>query len=227
VRTGCASTLAFELSDGPARIIVNCGGAALAGGQVPARIAQGLRATAAFSTLVLDNANSTAVLLGGQLGKGVETVELERRMVSLRGREATRIEAAHNGYARRFGLIHQRILTLSGDGTELAGEDILVPTSSRGKRGKIGFAIRFHLGRGVEVQLSGDRRGASLLSPDGRLWQFRLGGERAQGSEITLSVEESLWVDGEGRPHPTEQLVIEGMAWRSGGQFSWLLKKTG
>jgi uncharacterized heparinase superfamily protein len=226
-RTGCASTLAFELSDGPARVIVNCGGAALAGGQVPARIGQGLRATAAFSTLVLDNANSTAVMLHGQLGKGVETVEIERRMVAGRGREATRIEAAHDGYAARFGLTHQRILTLSGDGTELAGEDILVPSSKNGKRGKIAFAIRFHLGRGVEVQLSGDRRGASLLLPDGRLWQFRLGGDRAGAGEITLRAEDSLWVDGEGRPHATEQLVIEGLALRSGGQFSWLLRKTG
>jgi uncharacterized heparinase superfamily protein len=227
-RTGCASTLAFELSDGPQRIIVNCGGAALAGGQVPARIGQGLRATAAFSTMVLDNANSTAVLLHGQLGKGVETVELERRIVASRGaREATRIEAAHDGYASRFGLTHQRILTLSGDGTELAGEDILIPSAKNGKRGKIAFALRFHLGRGVEVQLSGDKRGASLLLPDGRLWQFRLGGDRAGACAITLSAEDSLWVDGEGRPHATEQLVIEGLALRSGGQFSWLLKKTG
>lgn len=226
-RTGCASTLAFELSDGPQRIIVNCGGAALAGGQVPARIGQGLRATAAFSTLVLDNANSTAVLLHGQLGKGVETVEFDRRIVAGRGREATRIEAAHDGYAARFGLTHRRILTLSGDGTELAGEDILVPSSKNGKRGKIAFAIRFHLGRGVEVQLSGDRRGASLLLPDGRLWQFRLGGDRAGAGEITLAAEDSLWVDGDGRPHATEQLVIEGLALRSGGHFSWLLRKTG
>ncbi|MCX9148378.1 heparinase II/III family protein [Erythrobacter sp. WG] len=226
-RTGCASTLAFELSDGPQRIVVNCGGAALAGGQVPARIGQGLRATAAFSTLVLDNANSTAVLLHGQLGKGVETVEIDRRMVPRRGREATRIEAAHDGYAGRFGLTHRRILTLSGDGTELAGEDLLVPSSKNGKRGKIGFAIRFHLGPGVEVQLSSDRRGASLLLPDGRLWQFRMGGDRASAGEITLSAEDSLWVDGEGRPHATEQLVIEGLALRSGGQFSWLLRKTG
>lgn len=226
-RTGCASTLAFELSDGPQRIVVNCGGAALAGGQVPARIGQGLRATAAFSTLVLDNANSTAVLLHGQLGKGVETVELERRMVPARGRQATRIEAAHDGYAGRFGLTHRRILTLSGDGTELAGEDILVPAAKNGKRGKIGFAIRFHLGPGVEVQLSSDKRGASLLLPDGRLWQFRLGGDRAGAGEITLHAEDSLWVDGDGRPHATEQLVIEGLALRSGGQFSWLLRKTG
>lgn len=226
-RVGCASTLAFELSDGPARIIVNCGGAALAGGQVPARIGQGLRATAAFSTLVLDNANSTAVLLHGQLGKGVETVAVERRIVAGRGREATRIESAHDGYASRFGLTHQRILTLSGDGTELAGEDILIPSTKNGKRGKIAFALRFHLGRGVEVQLSGDKRGASLLLPDGRLWQFRLGGDRAGAGVITLAAEDSLWIDGDGRPHATEQLVIEGLALRSGGQFSWLLKKTG
>lgn len=227
-RTGCASTLAFELSDGPQRIIVNCGGSALAGGQVPARIGQGLRATAAFSTLVLDNANSTAVLLHGKLGKGVETVEFDRRQIARPGhREATRIEAAHNGYASRFGLSHQRILTLSGDGTELAGEDILVPTSRNGKRGKIGFAIRFHLGRGVEVQLTPDKRGASLLLPDGRLWQFRLGGDRGGADEITLLAEDSLWVDGDGRPHATEQLVIEGLALRSGGQFSWRFKKTG
>ncbi len=226
-RTGCASTLAFELSDGPQRIIVNCGGAALAGGQVPARIGQGLRATAAFSTLVLDNANSTAVLLHGQLGKGVETVAFDRRQIPARGREATRIEATHDGYAGRFGLSHQRILTLSGDGTELAGEDILIPTAKNGKRGKIAFALRFHLGRGVEVQLSGDRRGASLLLPDGRLWQFRLGGDRGGAEAITLSAEDSLWVDGEGRPHATEQLVIEGLALRSGGHFSWLLRKTG
>jgi uncharacterized heparinase superfamily protein len=226
-RAGCASTLAFELSDGPARLIVNCGGAALAGGQVPSRIGNGLRATAAFSTMVLDNANSTAVLLHGKLGKGVDTVELERRMVAGRGRQATRIEAAHDGYAQRFGLTHQRILTLSGDGTELAGEDILIPTSNKGKRGKIAFAIRFHLGRGVEVELSSDKRGAMLLLPDGRLWQFRLRGDNAGAGEVTLSAEDSLWVDGDGRPHATEQLVVEGLASRGGGQFSWLLRKTG
>ena len=226
-RTGCASTLAFEMSDGPARLIVNCGGSAMAGGQVPARIGQGLRATAAHSTLVLDNANSTAVLLHGKLGKGAETVEVERRIVKGRGGEATRVEASHDGYGARFGLTHKRVLTLRGDGTELAGEDILLPVSRKGKRGKIGFAIRFHLGRGVEAHLSEDRLGASLLTPDGRLWQFRLRGDAAGAKDVQLSCEDSLWVDGDGRPHPTEQLVIEGMTSRGGGQFSWLLKKMG
>lgn len=226
-RTGCASTLAFEMSDGPARLIVNCGGSALAGGQVPARIGQGLRATAAHSTLVLDNANSTAVLLHGKLGRGAEAVEVGRRLVKGRGGEAVRVEASHDGYGARFGLTHKRVLTLRGDGTELAGEDLLVPVSRKGKRGRIGFAIRFHLGRGVEAHLSEDRRGASLLTPDGRLWQFRLRGDAAGAKEVALICEDSLWVDGDGKPHATEQLVIEGMTSRGGGQFSWLLKKMG
>ncbi len=224
-RTGCASTLAFEMSDGASRLIVNCGGAAIAGGLVPARIGQGLRATAAHSTLVLDDANSTAVMLHGKLGKGAETVEVERRTITRKGREATRVEASHDGYAARFGLTHSRILTLSGDGAELAGEDLLVPVSRKGKRGKIGFAIRFHLGRGVETRLSEDGRGASLLTSDGKLWQFRLRGDAAGAADVKLSCEDSLWVDGEGRPHASEQLVIEGLTSRGGGQFSWLFKK--
>jgi len=231
-RTGCASTLAFEMSDGTSRLIVNCGGAALAGGQVPARLAQPLRATAAHSTLVLDNANSTAVLLHGKLGKGAETVEVERRSHNRAGkrgggRAATRVEAAHDGYAARFGLTHRRMLTLSAEGTELAGEDLLVPVSRKGKRGKIAFAIRFHLGRGVEAHMADDKRGASLLTPDGKLWQFRLRPNPGSENEVKLGFEDSLWVDGDGRPHATEQLVIEGLTSRGGGQFSWLLKKMG
>lgn len=223
-RWGCASTLAFEMSDGPHRLIVNCGGAALAGGQVPARIEQGLRATAAHSALVLDNANSTAVLLGGKLGKGVEQVEVERGEIARASGEVQRIEASHDGYLARYGLIHRRILMLRGDGTELLGEDILLPPAKKGQRGKVGFAIRFHLGRGVEARLAEDRRGASLVLPDGGLWQFRLGGNDAGAG---VEIEDSMWVDGDGRPHAIEQLVIQGMASRGGGQFSWLLKKMG
>ena len=220
-RTGCASTLAFELSDNGQRVIVNCGGAALAGGMVPHRIEQGLRAPAAHSTLVLDDVNSTAVHIKGQLGSGVNEVEVDRRMLKTKQGGATRIEASHDGYGARYGLHHRRILVLRDDGSELRGEDVLVPAGKSGKRGKIGFAIRFHIGRGIDLRLSQDRRGASLGLPDGRLWQFRVAGDA--GGE--LGIEESLWVDGQGRPQPIEQLILHGLTARSGGSFSWLLKR--
>ncbi|MEZ5680867.1 MAG: heparinase II/III family protein [Erythrobacter sp.] len=223
-RFGCASTLAFEMSHGEQRLIVNCGGAELAGGQVPVRIEQGLRGTAAHSTLVLDDANSTAIHIKGQIGKGVEEVDLARNTVKQRGRDATRLEAVHNGYAARHGLMHRRILLLSADGEELRGEDLLEPSGRKGQRGKIGFAIRFHLGYGIEAGLSEDKRGVGMALPDGSYWQFRLGGD---SGEAEIGLEDSLWVDGHGRPRATRQIVVEGLTPRSGGRFPWLLKRMG
>ncbi|MGB3737896.1 MAG: heparinase II/III family protein [Pontixanthobacter sp.] len=224
-RFGCASTLAFELCARDQRIIVNCGGAAFAGGQVPAHVGQGLRATAAHSTLTLEDANSTAVHINGKLGAGVSEVEVDRRTLNLEHGTATRLEAAHDGYVARFGLYHRRVLIMRDDGSELRGEDMLVPAGNKGKRGKVGFAIRFHIGPRIDLRLSDDGKGAGLALADGSLWQFRLGSEAQNAG--TLAIEESLWVDGNGRPQPIEQLVIQGIVSRGGGNFSWLLKKMG
>lgn len=228
-RHGCASTLAFEMSHDGQRLIVNCGGAAAAGGLMPVRLDQGLRATAAHSTLVLDDANSTAVLIKGRLGAGVGEVEIDRR--SLEGERdegrpsatvwgATRLEASHDGYAGRYGLIHRRILILRDDGTELRGEDLLVPVNKKGKRGKVGFAIRFHLGAGIDVGLSEDRQGVGLALPDGSYWQFRSG-------NCEIEIEDSIWSDRHGRPQAIKQIVLQGLVSRGGGNFAWLLKKMG
>ena len=225
-RDGCASTLAFELSAARQRIVVNCGGATFAGGAIPVRLAQSLRATAAHSTLVLDDTNSTAVLIRGRLGAGVSEVEVDRRPIPGEGgrRGATRIEAAHDGYAARFGLTHRRTLMLRDDGGELLGEDLLAPSGRRGKRGKIAFAIRFHLAPGVEPFVGEDGRGVGLALPDGSHWQFRSG---SKDDAVRVALDDSLWTDGQGRAHATRQIVIHGMVSRGGGSFPWLFKRMG
>ncbi|BEV02376.1 heparinase II/III family protein [Novosphingobium olei] len=218
-RTGCASTLAFEFSHAGERLIVNCGGGAMAGGLIPLRLAQGLRASAAHSTLVLDDTNSTAVLINGTLGAGVGTVEVDRRtMTADNGAGATRLEASHDGYVARYGLTHRRILILRDDGTELRGEDLLIASGRKGKRGTVGVALRFHLGPHIELAQGADGLGVTLSLPDGSLWQFRSGRD-------PVTIEESLWADGQGRPVGTRQLVVQAKIPRSGETFSWLLKK--
>lgn len=211
---GCASTLAFEFSDGPARIVVNCGGARAAYATLPVALIAGLRTTAAHSTLTLADSNSTAIHPDGTLGKGVSEVELSRQESDA----ASRIEASHDGYVRRFGFVHRRQLVLTGDGRELRGEDALLPQGRRRRAGATPFAIRFHLGRGVEVSPTADGLAAVLRVPGGTLWQFRVRGE-------SLTIEESLWIDADGRPVATQQLVIAGMADPGGASISWALKR--
>ena len=210
---GCASTLAFEMSDGDERLIVNCGGARSAIVQIPADLIEGLRTTAAHSTLVVGDSNSTAIHPDGTLGRGVVEVELSRQ----ESEGASRLEASHDGYARRFGFVHRRQLVLTGDGRELRGEDMLLPVGRRRRIDSVPFAVRFHLGPGVEAAPTA--AGMALLRlASGRLWQFRCRGG-------ALSIEESLWIDSEGRPASTLQLVIAGEAAAGGETVGWALKR--
>jgi len=213
---GCASTLAFEMSDGPDRIIVSCGGGGLAGLTLPDELASALRTTAAHSTLVLADTNSTAIHADGALGRGVVEVEVDRQESD----GTSRLEASHDGYIRRHGLLHRRILRLSSDGRELAGEDMLLPAAKRGRGKAAVFAIRFHLGADVEATPTADGLGALLRVAGGPLWQFRLRG-------AVLSLEESIWIDGDGHPAGTMQMVATGESPAGGTNVSWLLKRSG
>ncbi|MGJ3648474.1 heparinase II/III family protein [Sphingomonas sp. GlSt437] len=214
VEGGCGSTLAFEMSEGPQRLIVNCGGARTLSINVPAALAEGLRTTAAHSTLVLADSNSTAIHADGTLGKGVAEVELNRQ----ESEASSRIEASHDGYAKRFGFVHRRQLILSADGRDLRGEDMLLPAGKKRRVGEIGFAVRFHLAPGVQVSPTADGQAALLRLPSGTLWQFRCRGG-------ALTVEESLWVDADGRAQSTLQLVVSGETPAGGTNVSWALKR--
>ncbi|WP_380788435.1 heparinase II/III family protein [Sphingomonas sp. R86521] len=214
VEGGCASTLAFEFSDGPARIVVNCGGARAGVAQLPATLAEGLRSTAAHSTLTVADSNSTAIHADGTLGRGVAEVELSRQESDA----ASRIEASHDGYVRRWGFAHRRQLMLTGDGKELRGDDALLPQGRKRRAGPTPFAIRFHLGAGVQVSMTADALGAILRLPGGALWQFRCRGG-------LLAVEDSVWIDADGRPVSTQQLVVTGEAAAGGANVSWAVKK--
>ena len=213
---GCASTLAFELSDGRHRVIVNCGGANAGGAHVSRTLANGLRTTAAHSSLILADSNSTALHADGTLGRGVSEIELERN----ENEGSSRIEASHDGYVRRFGLIHKRTLALTGDGRELRGDDVLLPARAKHKPMTSAFAVRFHLAPGIEATPTADGMGALLRIERGALWQFRCRGG-------TLSIDESLWIDGDARPHATLQLVVSGEAPPGGASIGWVMRRAG
>jgi uncharacterized heparinase superfamily protein len=213
---GCASTLAFEFSDGPHRIIVNCGGAALAGALIPADLARGLRTTAAHSTLSLADQNSTAILADGTLGKGVTQVEIDRREAD----GSSRIELSHDGYVKRHGFTHRRLLILAGSGRELRGEDMLLPSGRKRRGDGLPFAIRFHLGPEVEPAMTADGQAVLLRLGGGALWQLRCAG-------ATMRIDESLWVDSDGRPSPTYQIELSGTLPAGGASVGWLLRHVG
>jgi len=213
--SGCASTLAMEMSDGAQRLVVNCGGPGPVPTELPSELVEALRTTAAHSTLVLDDTNSTAILPDGSLGKGVADVAIERS----EDNDCSRIEASHDGYVKGFGLVHQRRLSLGNDGKEVRGEDRLIAKGRRRIREAAPYAIRFHLAPGVEATVTADGMGAILRSSGAPPWNFRCRG-------AMLQVEDSLFIDGHGQPMPTLQLVVVGEISAIGGEIAWQFRRS-
>jgi uncharacterized heparinase superfamily protein len=211
---GSASTLAFELSDGPQRLVVNCGGPGLLPTDLPDELVQALRTTAAHSTLVLADTNSTNILADGSLGKGVEDVAIERS----EDNDSSRLEASHDGYVRSFGLLHKRSIMLGNDGKELRGADQLIAKGRKKIRSAAAYAVRFHLAPGVEATTTADGMGAILRSRGAPPWNFRCRGGM-------LTIEDSIWIDGRGQPQGSLQLVVIGEISALGGEIGWQFRR--
>lgn len=182
-----AGTLAFEMSVGRDRMIVNCGAAPAA----EEAWRDALRATAAHSTLVLSDTNSSELRHEG-LGRRPEQVETARHESS----GAQWLEASHDGWRRAFNAVHRRRLYLAESGDDLRGEDMIeIP----GDGPVPGFSVRFHLHPGVVASLLQDESAALLRLPSGIGWKIR-------ASRARVALEESVYLGGE--PRRSSQVVL-------------------
>ena len=197
-----AGLLAFELSVGRNRMIVNCG----CGRDQSWR--QAGRTTAAHSTLTIGETNALGLGEGDGIGRRAAAVALDRTSSS----DGHWIEAHHDGYRAPFGIVHRRRLFLAPKGASLAGEDTL-----SGGAGGQAFAVRFHLHPEVRVSLSHDGRGALL--------HLAHGGWRFAAEDAQVGLEESVYLGAAGVVRRTHQLVIAGA--HGGGEtvIRWRLSR--
>jgi len=194
--------LSFEMSRGKNRIFVNCGSGAFFPTQDEVDLAAISRLTATHSTLVVNDRNSTKITDECLLGRGPEKVFSQR----LAEDGHVLLEACHDGYQRRFGALHRRLLYLNEDGTDLRGEDRLEPAKASSKsdaKGLQQFDIRFHLHPDLTISVQQEQINVRL--PDNEIWVFRCG-----GAGINMHLENSLYLGSEGRLQHTRQIVLSG-----------------
>ena len=128
----------FEMSAAHERLIVNCGTYPGA----PRDWRHFMRYTAAHSTAVVDDTNSTEITDHGALEYRAGNVLVDRAD----DEGAQWLDMSHDGYRSLYGIIHRRRLWLSPDGGDLRGEDTFVglegrPVTVPDRR----FIVRFHL----------------------------------------------------------------------------------
>ncbi|MBS0238787.1 MAG: heparinase II/III family protein [Proteobacteria bacterium] len=167
------------------------------------------RATASHNTLCLAETSSSRLIRHDQLEtmvdglpiRGPDTVAFEFN----NGPEHAQLIANHDGYLKRFGLIHARRLVLSANGARLDGADSLEPPKGTLRlKQDLPYAIHFHLHPDCVCRLAG--KGACRITlRDGETWLFTVAGDTAQ-----LSIEESLFFVDSAGPRPSLQIVLRG-----------------
>ncbi|MPZ57183.1 MAG: heparinase [Rhizobiales bacterium] len=205
-REAHAGCLSFEFSAGLQRIVVNCG---LPGTNQEAW-REVARATAAHSTVVFNDTSSCRLLESGSFRRlfagspiiaGPTDVPVTREAPD----GALVVRASHDGYAGRFGVIHQRTLMLTADGSRLEGEDVFLPSEGDHIPREDEFTVRFHLHPAIRANRLTDGHGVMLVLPDRDVWTF-------SAHEDQIELEESVYLAGRDGPRRTTQIVIYGRA---------------
>jgi uncharacterized heparinase superfamily protein len=202
-RDAHAGCLSFELSSGACRIVINCG--IPSAGRDNWRVFA--RSTPAHSTLTYHETSSCQfiqlpamkrMLQGAPIVGGPATVGVFREASD----GGIRLTTSHDGYARQFGVVHQRVLMLANDGSRLDGEDTLLNATNSGPRGRNDdYALRFHLHPAVKASRLSDAHGAMLVLPNREVWTFEAPDDRVE-------IEDSVFLAGSDGPRRTSQIVI-------------------
>ena len=211
--TACGQPLALEVMCGTERLIINCGWSP------HARAPQALRLSNAGSTVTVGEASAGAPLsglmetaLGPRLVGGATVVE--RRLQD--GPEGLWLELGHDGWARSYGLRHERLVYLDLRSDELRGEDRLIPLGPAGPGRLLQVAVRFHLAPQVRASLARDGRSVLLQGADGPGWWLR-------NDAAEVAIEHSVQFE-DGEPRRTSQVVLRGqMPNTGGGKIRWKL----
>ena len=212
-----AGFLSFEFSSPKqSLIVVNCG----MPGTGRENWRQLARATAAHSTVTFNDTSSARFVelatfrhvLGGSPmlgGPSKVTVTRENR------EDAVVLRASHDGYADRFGIVHERVLTLAADGSRLDGEDIFLAADggSQLRTAHDEFAVRFHVHPTVKATRLSDGHGVMLMTPNKEVWTF-------SAHEDRVDLEDSVYLAASEGPRRTAQIVIHGHA-RTASRVQW------
>lgn len=198
-----AGTLSFQLASQNTVFITNCG----MPDRSMARYDTYARATAAHSTAVLFEESSSQfhenglwagrvlAAMPGFLAEPPQNVRRDRRNLE---DKSTCVTASHDGYKNRFGIRHERKLTLSSTGDALDGSDRF-PREGR-KDEDCPVTIRFHIPPQIQVSALSSGHSILLAGPGGEAWTFMC-------IDAPFALEESILFN-ENPPRKCHQIAI-------------------
>ena len=205
-----AGTLSFEIISNGKKIISNSGYFQ----NYKHQLNLICKSTACQSTLVLNNSSSTQFLkkIDGT-SQIIGSTKVINKNINIT-KKHWMISAEHDGYLKRYGVIHSRKLEYFHDQHKFIGIDKII---KKKKSGNLSFEIRFHLDPEAKVMKTQDKK-TVYMECGNEGWKFK--------SDIyNIDYETGLFFGQKNRFLENQNIVISGIIEDKDQEINWEIEK--
>jgi uncharacterized heparinase superfamily protein len=205
-----AGTLSFEILSGGKKLICNSGYFQNYNHQLN----EISKSSAIHSTLILDDRSSSKFNKtknqSSRISFGLKI--LKKNIVF--EKNYWKINAAHDGYLKQYGIIHEREIEFYPEQIKFVGHDKII---SKNKIKNLKFEIRFHLMPNIKVMKTQDNK-SILIDLDGEGWKFN-------SDNNNMNIDNGLYFGKKNSFINSQNIVISGMTNDENQTIKWEIIK--
>ena len=205
-----AGSLSFEIISGGKKLICNSGYFQ----NFKHQLNKLSKSSAVHSTLILDDRSSCKFTKErNSKSKIFEGLKIVKKNIVFE-KNYWKINAAHDGYLKQYGVIHDREVEFYPEQMKFIGRDKII---SKNNIKNLKFEIRFHLEPSVKVMKTLDNK-TILIDLDGEGWKFN-------SNNNTINIDNSLYFGKKNSFIDNQNIFISGMTKDENQTIKWEITK--
>ena len=172
------------------------------------------KSSAIHSTLILDDRSSCKFNKtknhGSRISYGLKI--LKKNIVF--EKNYWKVNASHDGYLKKYGIIHERTMEFYPEQTKFVGHDKII---SKNNIKNLKFEIRFHLEPNIKTMKTQDNK-SILIELDGEGWKFN-------SDNNHINIDNGLYFGKKDSYVNNQNIVISGMTTDKNQIIKWEITK--
>jgi len=172
------------------------------------------KSSAIHSTLILDDRSSCKLnKIKNENSKVSHGLKILKKNIVFE-KNYWKVNAAHDGYLKQYGVIHEREIEFYPEQIKFVGHDKIV---SKNNAKNLKFEIRFHLEPNIKIMKTQDNR-SILIDLDGEGWKFK-------SVNCNMNIDNGLYFGKKDSFVDNQNIVISGMTNDENQTIKWEITK--
>ena len=172
------------------------------------------KSSAIHSTLILDDSSSCKFnKIKNKSSKISHGLKIIKKNIIFE-KNYWKINAAHDGYLKQYGVIHEREIEFYPEQIKFVGYDKII---SKNAIKNLKFEIRFHLVPNIKIMKTQDNK-SILIDLDGEGWKFN-------SNNSNINIDNGLYFGGKDSFIDNQNIVISGMTNDKNQTIRWEITK--